>query len=284
MTAGQPSTVAGQLFLISDFPAVPLGSSIDLRSSNISGTIDKVVQPNLPNEKSFRDLVGSTAPQSESIQYKEVFMIEGDFPKSITMDIENEVNREVRLEEIHIRYDYVPFYCDACKMQGIIPRSENIIIQGRRETPTQRKDVIPISEQIHGENVTIQVVNKPLVCLQSSELPGSSEVNLEKDEEENKALCAASDPVEERDDEIIEDNSKALIAIPHQEVDALPITMLVESLSQAIVECPGVVQLDENQLVHMESPNRVLHNIVSHNLVVGHSGNNDPDATLIAKG
>uniref|UniRef100_M1DLR3 Uncharacterized protein n=1 Tax=Solanum tuberosum TaxID=4113 RepID=M1DLR3_SOLTU len=186
-------------------------------------------------------------------------------------------------------------------------------IGSRRETPTQRKDVIPISEQIHGENVTIQVVNKPLVCLQSSELPGSSEVNLEKDEEENKALCAASDPVEERDDEIIEDNSKALIAIPHQEVDALPITMvshakqissqqldsknshlieyehegdvqLVESLSQAIVECPGVVQLDENQLVHMESPNRVLHNIVSHNLVVGHSGNNDPDATLIAKG
>ncbi|KAG5585200.1 hypothetical protein H5410_045634 [Solanum commersonii] len=400
MTTGQPSTVAGQLFLISDFPAVPLGSSADLRSSNISGTIDKVVQPNLPNEKSFCDLVGSTAPQSESIQYKEVFMIEviekfiygiidieelrklipqqcnikvfyitckdgysylmciliydsrfkvnekttkalawisfpnllpiyfvkecmislastvGDFPKSITMDIENEVNGEVRMEEIHIKYDYVSFYCDACKMQGTIPKRSTInsvqeatnyqresidkpseqvesskdwVLQnfGRRETPTQRKDVIPISEKIHGENVTIQVVNKPLVCLQSSELPGSSEVNLEKDEEENKALCAASDPVEERDDEIIEDNSKALIAIPHQEVDALPITMvshakqissqqldsknshlieyehegdveLVESLSQAIVECPRVVQLDENQLVHMESPNRVI--------------------------
>lgn len=59
---------------------------------------------------------------------------------------------------------------------------------------------------------------------------------------------------------------------------------MVESHTQAIVESLEVVLLDENQVVHVESPNRVLHNIVSHNIDVNHSGNSDPDATLIAKG
>ncbi|KAH0775982.1 hypothetical protein KY290_007393 [Solanum tuberosum] len=71
------STVAGQLFSISDFPALPIGPNADIRKSNISGPIDKVVRHSLPSDKSYRDFVGSIAPQSELIQYKEAFMVEG---------------------------------------------------------------------------------------------------------------------------------------------------------------------------------------------------------------
>ncbi|KAH0775983.1 hypothetical protein KY290_007394 [Solanum tuberosum] len=34
------------------------------------------------------------------------------------MDLENETTGKVRSEEVHIRYDYIPSYCDECKMQG----------------------------------------------------------------------------------------------------------------------------------------------------------------------
>ncbi|KAH0724446.1 hypothetical protein KY284_000311 [Solanum tuberosum] len=47
--------------------------------------------------------------------------------------------------------------------------------------------------------------------------------------------------------------------------------------TQSMVECLGVVQLDENQRVQVESPNRALHNIVSHNIDANHSGYSDPD-------
>lgn len=58
---------------------------------------------------------------------------------------------------------------------------------------------------------------------------------------------------------------------------------VVESDTQAIVECLEVVFLDEYHVVQVESLNKVLHNIVSHNIDVNHSGNGDLDSTLIAK-
>lgn len=61
-------------------------------------------------------MINKTRPSCARV--KVLVDLKGDFPKSITMDIENEVTGEVRMEEIHIRYDYVPFYCDVCKMQG----------------------------------------------------------------------------------------------------------------------------------------------------------------------
>ncbi|KAH0693468.1 hypothetical protein KY285_020565 [Solanum tuberosum] len=121
-------------------------------------------------------------------------------------------------------------------------------------------------------------------------------------------LCTASNSVE-----AIGDNSNALIALPLQEVDTIPITMVspakqissqqlyskrcdlieeeqkggvevVETHTQAIVEGLEVALLAKNQVVKVESPNRVLHNIVSHNIDVNHNCNSDTDSTLIAEG
>ncbi|KAH0647079.1 hypothetical protein KY290_033077 [Solanum tuberosum] len=55
-------------------------------------------------------------------------------------------------------------------------------------------------------------------------------------------------------------------------------------LSQTIVEVPRVVQLDDSQLIQMESPNKVLHNIISHNIEIENIGNNESEGTQIAKG
>ncbi|KAH0641484.1 hypothetical protein KY289_032458 [Solanum tuberosum] len=54
--------------------------------------------------------------------------------------------------------------------------------------------------------------------------------------------------------------------------------------SQAIVEVPRVVQLDVSQLIQMESPNKVLHNIISHIIEIENIGNNESEGTHIAKG
>lgn len=34
------------------------------------------------------------------------------------MDIENEKTGETRSQAVHIRYDYIPKYCEECKLQG----------------------------------------------------------------------------------------------------------------------------------------------------------------------
>ncbi|KAF3622056.1 hypothetical protein FXO37_32491 [Capsicum annuum] len=44
--------------------------------------------------------------------------LKGKFPKSVLMDIVNEVTGERRTEVISIKYDYLPRYCEDCKMQG----------------------------------------------------------------------------------------------------------------------------------------------------------------------
>ena len=67
--------MARLLFSGSDFPALPVGSMANTRNSNISGPIDKIARPSLHNVNSYRALVGSIAPKSESIQYKEAFMV-----------------------------------------------------------------------------------------------------------------------------------------------------------------------------------------------------------------
>ncbi|KAK6773948.1 hypothetical protein RDI58_029187 [Solanum bulbocastanum] len=64
------------------------------------------------------DLATINKTRPSCARVKVLVDLKGDFPKSITMDMENEVTGEVLMEEIHIRYDYVPFYCDVCKMQG----------------------------------------------------------------------------------------------------------------------------------------------------------------------
>uniref|UniRef100_M1CMH9 DNA/RNA binding protein n=1 Tax=Solanum tuberosum TaxID=4113 RepID=M1CMH9_SOLTU len=40
----------------------------------------------------------------------------------------------------------------------------------------------------------------------------------------------------------------------------------VSEMELAIVEVPNIVQIDESHMIQMESPNRILHDIVSHNL------------------
>ncbi|KAH0709189.1 hypothetical protein KY284_010616 [Solanum tuberosum] len=131
------------------------------------------------------------------------------------------------------------------------------------------------------------------------------------------------DNIEENKNEgevITEDNvSKVIIALPHQQVVVLPVamsspaihvnnqqldnqvSMLVErvqggdvdvngkknlktGLSQAIIEVPRVVQLDDSQLIQMESPTRMLHTIISYNFDVENSCNNGSHGTLIAEG
>ncbi|KAH0639693.1 hypothetical protein KY285_036279 [Solanum tuberosum] len=44
--------------------------------------------------------------------------LKGDFPKSIVVDIVNDITGDSRKEVVHIKYDYVPKYCNECKVQG----------------------------------------------------------------------------------------------------------------------------------------------------------------------
>ncbi|KAH0776233.1 hypothetical protein KY290_007644 [Solanum tuberosum] len=341
--AGMPAMMAGQLSSIADFPALPLGSSANLRSSNISVPGDKVYMvEGVPHVK-WTEKEVDIMSRIENLQ----FAVIGKFTYDITdmdelrklipqqcdikaLDEDPESNHTNILKASNHQKESTEMqnkHMESCK---------DWVVQnfGRQETLTQKEDDI-ISEKIHDENTTIQAVK-----LQNQDLSDSREVNLEKAEEGELvsqevtdtgleecnlnsvadiivafvALCSSSNNVEETDDVLTENNmSKAIIAIPQQDVDALPITMVshakqfnnqqlgskksncieyeheeevevVDKHSQAIVECPGVIQLAENQLIQMESPNRVLHDIVSHNIEIGHSDSSDQEATLIARG
>ncbi|KAK4727061.1 hypothetical protein R3W88_031978 [Solanum pinnatisectum] len=176
----------------------------------------------------------------------------------------------------------------SCQRETIKRQSEHVETSkgwvlrtfGRQETPTQREDV---SKQTQEEIVTI------LLDKDEKEIEGEvvrQEVHtrcattyVDTSTATSVALCTTVKSAEET-----EDNSTALIALPLREVDAIPITMvspakqissqqskrygLIEDEQEggvevvdtrSMVECLGVVLLDENQGVQVESPNRVLH-------------------------
>ncbi|WMV40209.1 hypothetical protein MTR67_033594 [Solanum verrucosum] len=97
---------------------------------------------------------------------------------------------------------------------------------------------------------------------------------------EGNLHCPKSDTIKENMNEeemLTEVNMfKAIIVIPHMQVDVLPVTMSNPAI-QAIVEVPRVVQLDDSQLIQMESPNKVLHNIISHNIEIENISNNESE-------
>ncbi|KAH0775984.1 hypothetical protein KY290_007395 [Solanum tuberosum] len=187
----------------------------------------------------------------------------------------------------------------------------------RPELHTQRAGADPISEQVQ------TTLEKPLDTLQSSDATTSVEGVIDEvlgsvECQGDNAAVNFHSPV--ADIEVLEDNiSGEIIAIPHQQV-VLPLAMsspaiqdnnqqsdnqvsmltkkvqvgggvdvtgeelLNTSLSQAIVKVPRMVQMDDSQLIQIESPNKVLHDIISHNIDVGSSGNNESYGTQIAKG
>ncbi|KAG5586703.1 hypothetical protein H5410_047137 [Solanum commersonii] len=64
------------------------------------------------------DLANINKTRPSCAKVKVLVDLKGEFPKVVLMDIENEVNGEIRTKVIQINYDYVPQYCEECKIQG----------------------------------------------------------------------------------------------------------------------------------------------------------------------
>lgn len=64
------------------------------------------------------------------------------------MDIENEKTGETRSQAVHIRYDYIPKYCEECKLQGHNKRECKILNPESQMIDKDRK----LKEKIHGDS------------------------------------------------------------------------------------------------------------------------------------
>ncbi|KAH0677689.1 hypothetical protein KY285_025490 [Solanum tuberosum] len=88
----------------------------------------------------------------------------------------------------------------------------------------------------------------------------SSNINVDRDEAQQK-----SNEIEvnanDLDEHVVSNN------ISNQQKDLiLSQADYFSNMELAIVKVPNAVQIDESQMIQIESPNRVLHDIVSHNL------------------
>lgn len=74
--------------------------------------------------------------------------LRADLPKKVYMDIENEKTGETRSQAVHIRYDYIPKYCEECKLQGHNKRECKILNPESQMIDKDRK----LKEKIHGDS------------------------------------------------------------------------------------------------------------------------------------
>ncbi|KAG5599633.1 hypothetical protein H5410_031003 [Solanum commersonii] len=71
-----------------------------------------------------------------------------DLPKKVYKDIENEKTGEKRSQAVHIRYDYIPKYCEECKLQGYNKQECRILNPEPQMIDKDRK----LKEKIHGDS------------------------------------------------------------------------------------------------------------------------------------
>ncbi|KAG5596223.1 hypothetical protein H5410_037455 [Solanum commersonii] len=76
---------------------------------SLATTVGKPVQLDLAT-------INKTRPSCARV--KILLDLKRDFPKSVVMDIVNDTTGDSRKEVVHIKYNYVPKYCNECKMQG----------------------------------------------------------------------------------------------------------------------------------------------------------------------
>ncbi|KAG5568397.1 hypothetical protein H5410_064587 [Solanum commersonii] len=69
------------------------------------------------------DLATINKTRPSCARVKVLVDLKREFPKFFSMDIINEATGELRTEAIQIRYDYVPKYCEECRIKGTTRRS-----------------------------------------------------------------------------------------------------------------------------------------------------------------
>ncbi|KAK4734174.1 hypothetical protein R3W88_008435 [Solanum pinnatisectum] len=147
------------------------------------------------------------------------------------MNIEDEVTVEVRSTVVDIRYDYVS------KSFGPNPQKQQEVVVHHYE----RKDSIPIHHQKtileNAVDITTKASNNQMV---------TEEMTMDSDENKTEYLE-------------IEDTKEYSNNCPH-------VQQSQEYNHLAIVEVPVVIQVDAIQVFKVESPNKVLHDIVTHNI------------------
>lgn len=93
------------------------------------------------------DLATINRTRPSCARVKVLIDLKGVLPRSVIMDIKNESTGELRSKIIDIRYDYVPKYCEECKMQ------EYGVDKCKGHSREKRRDKVEVIEEMSTEKL-----------------------------------------------------------------------------------------------------------------------------------